>query len=141
MSTVQGQDVGSYVADARQAVADQVKLPAGLLDRLVRRLRTLGESQGAALAGGALHPGDHSGAAVPQLPHPDGDLFIILATLPLGLVGGFWLMYFLGYQLSVASVIGFIALAGVAVEIGVVMLLYLDRALAAAARAKRESRR
>jgi len=55
--------------------------------------------------------------------------FIILLTLPLGLVGGVWLMYLLGYHMSVAAAIGFIALGGVAVEIGVVMLLYLERAL------------
>ncbi len=57
-------------------------------------------------------------------------MLIILATLPLALVGGFGLMYLLGYHLSVASAIGFIALGGVVVEIGVVMMLYLDRALA-----------
>jgi len=55
---------------------------------------------------------------------------IILATLPLGLVGGFLLMALLGDHLSVAAAIGFIAVGGVAVEIGVVMMLYLDRALA-----------
>ena len=54
---------------------------------------------------------------------------IILTTLPLALVGGVWLMYLLDYHLSVAAAIGFIALGGVAVEIGVVMLLYLERAL------------
>ena len=55
---------------------------------------------------------------------------IIVATLPLALVGGFWLLYLLGYNLSVAVAVGFIALGGVAVEIGVVMLAYLDQALA-----------
>ncbi|MBU2823803.1 hypothetical protein HF283_06735, partial [Acidithiobacillus ferrooxidans] len=54
---------------------------------------------------------------------------IILLTLPLSLVGGFWLVYWLGYKLSVAVAVGFIALAGVAAEFGVVMLLYLDQAL------------
>ncbi|WP_297392072.1 efflux RND transporter permease subunit, partial [Acidiferrobacter sp.] len=55
---------------------------------------------------------------------------IILLTLPLSLVGGFWLVYWLGYKLSVAVAVGFIAQAGVAAEFGVVMLLYLDQALA-----------
>jgi Cu(I)/Ag(I) efflux system membrane protein CusA/SilA len=52
-----------------------------------------------------------------------------MGTLPLALVGGFWLLYLLGYNLSVAVGVGFIALAGVAVEIGVVMLVYLNQAL------------
>ncbi|MBU2817908.1 efflux RND transporter permease subunit, partial [Acidithiobacillus ferrooxidans] len=57
------------------------------------------------------------------------EVAIILLTLPLSLVGGFWLIYWLNYKLSVAVAVGFIALAGVAVEFGVVMLLYLDQAL------------
>jgi copper/silver efflux system protein len=57
-----------------------------------------------------------------------GDALLIMATLPFALVGGFWLMYLLGYNLSVASAIGFIALGGVATEIGVIMLVYLNHA-------------
>ena len=57
-----------------------------------------------------------------------GDAMIIMATLPFALVGGFWLMYALGYSMSVASAVGFIALGGVAAEIGVVMLVYLNHA-------------
>jgi Cu(I)/Ag(I) efflux system membrane protein CusA/SilA len=56
------------------------------------------------------------------------EVFIILATLPLALVGGVWLLYWLDYDVSVAVGVGFIALAGVAVEIGVVMLVYLNQA-------------
>jgi Cu(I)/Ag(I) efflux system membrane protein CusA/SilA len=52
-----------------------------------------------------------------------------MLSLPFSLVGGVWLMYWLGYNLSVAVAVGFIALAGVAAETGVVMLLYLDQAL------------
>ena len=52
-----------------------------------------------------------------------------MGTLPLALVGGLWLLYLLGYELSVAVGVGFIALAGVAVEIGVVMLVYLNQAI------------
>src|SRR5262249_40890062 len=51
-------------------------------------------------------------------------------TLPFALVGGFWLMYFLGYNMSVAAAVGFIALGGVAAEIGIVMLVYLNHAVA-----------
>ena len=53
-----------------------------------------------------------------------------MGTLPLALIGGFWLLYLLDYNMSVAVGVGFIALAGVAVEIGVIMLVYLNPALA-----------
>ncbi len=52
---------------------------------------------------------------------------IIMGTLPFALIGGFWLMYLLGYDMSVAVGVGFIALAGVTVEIGVLMLVYLNQ--------------
>jgi len=58
-------------------------------------------------------------------------LAVVMLCLPFSLVGGLWFTYLLGYQLSVAVVIGLIALAGVATEFGIVMLLYLDQALAA----------
>uniref|UniRef100_UPI003F4958C3 efflux RND transporter permease subunit n=1 Tax=Cupriavidus taiwanensis TaxID=164546 RepID=UPI003F4958C3 len=56
------------------------------------------------------------------------EALLIMGTLPLALIGGFWLLYVLGYNLSVAGVVGFIALAGVAAEFGVIMLLYLKQA-------------
>jgi len=56
------------------------------------------------------------------------EVVIILATLPLALVGGIWLMFWLNYELSVAVGVGFIALSGVSVEIGVIMLVYLNQA-------------
>jgi len=62
-----------------------------------------------------------------------GDALLIMATLPFALVGGFWLMSLLGYNMSIASAVGFIALGGVAAEIGVVMLVYLNQAVAARA--------
>jgi Cu(I)/Ag(I) efflux system membrane protein CusA/SilA len=58
-----------------------------------------------------------------------GEVLIILATLPLAMIGGIWLMYLLNYNFSIAVGVGFIALAGVAVEIGVIMLVYLNQAL------------
>jgi Cu(I)/Ag(I) efflux system membrane protein CusA/SilA len=58
-----------------------------------------------------------------------GEAALLMATLPFALAGGVWLMYALGYNLSIASAVGFIALAGVAAEFGVVMLLYLKHAL------------
>jgi Cu(I)/Ag(I) efflux system membrane protein CusA/SilA len=61
------------------------------------------------------------------------DALLIMATLPFALVGGFWLMYLLGYNMSIASAVGFIALGGVAAEIGVVMLVYINQAITARA--------
>jgi len=57
-----------------------------------------------------------------------GEALLIMATLPFALVGGIWLLYLLGYNLSVAGAVGFIALAGVSAEFGVIMLLYLKQA-------------
>ena len=58
-----------------------------------------------------------------------GEVAIIMGTLPMALVGGAWLLYLLDYDVSVAVGVGFIALSGVAVEIGVVMLVYLNQAM------------
>jgi Cu(I)/Ag(I) efflux system membrane protein CusA/SilA len=57
-----------------------------------------------------------------------GEVLIIMSTLPLAMVGGLWLMHYLGFNFSIAVGVGFIALAGVAVEIGVIMLVYLNQA-------------
>ena len=57
------------------------------------------------------------------------EALIVMATLPFALVGGFWLIFILGYNMSVAVGVGFIALAGVAAEFGVVMLVYLDNTI------------
>jgi Cu(I)/Ag(I) efflux system membrane protein CusA/SilA len=70
------------------------------------------------------------------------ETLIVMLSVPFALVGGVWLMWLLGYNLSVAVAVGFIALAGVAAETGVVMLIYLDHAWEAAqARCKTENRR
>ncbi|MBP6242551.1 MAG: efflux RND transporter permease subunit [Chromatiaceae bacterium] len=126
---VKDRDVGTYVARAKQAVAERVALPPGYSiawsgayehwERAKERL-WLVVPLTLAIILLLLYLNFRSLTEV----------LIIVATLPLGLVGGFFLMYLLGYQLSVAAAIGFIALGGVAVEIGVVMMLYLDRALA-----------
>jgi len=57
------------------------------------------------------------------------DALLIMGTLPFALIGGVWLLWLLGYNLSVAGAVGFIALAGVAAEFGVIMVLYLNQAL------------
>jgi Cu(I)/Ag(I) efflux system membrane protein CusA/SilA len=59
-----------------------------------------------------------------------GEAALIMVTLPFALVGGLWFLFLLGYNFSLASAIGFIALAGVSAEFGVVMLIYLDQAMA-----------
>jgi Cu(I)/Ag(I) efflux system membrane protein CusA/SilA len=66
-----------------------------------------------------------------------GDAALVIVTLPLALAGGFWFMFFLGYNMSIASAVGFIALGGVAAEIGIVMVVYLNQSVAAHS-AKRE---
>ena len=56
------------------------------------------------------------------------ETLIVMLSLPFALVGGMWLMWWLGFNMSVAVAVGFIALAGVAAETGVIMLIYLDHA-------------
>jgi len=131
-----GQDIGSYVAEAQRAVADKIKLPPGYflswsgqyeyMQRALERLAVIIPVT-LALIVLLLYLNFRNSAEV----------LLILATLPLALVGGFWLLYALGYNLSVAVAVGFIALGGVAVEIGVVMLAYLDHALARRAGSRR----
>ena len=125
---IQGRDLGSYVAEAQQAVSDQVKLPpgysvawSGQYEYLVRARERLATVVPVTLA------------IIVLLLYINfrnfTEVLIIMGTLPLALVGGFWLLYLLGYNMSVAVGVGFIALAGVSVEIGVVMLVYLNQAL------------
>ncbi len=121
-------DIGSYVAEAQKAVAEKVKLPPGYsvvwsgqyeyLQRAMERL-TIVVPFTLAIILFLLYLNFRNVMGV----------LIIVTTLPLALVGGFWLLYLLGYNLSVAVAVGFIALGGVAAEIGVVMLAYLDQAL------------
>ncbi len=121
-------DIGSYVAEAQRAVTEKVKLPPGYslvwsgqyeyLQRAMERL-TVVVPFTLAIILLLLYLNFRNGMEV----------LIIVTTLPLALVGGFWLLYLLGYNLSVAVAVGFIALGGVAVEIGIVMLTYLDLAL------------
>ncbi len=130
-----GQDIGSYVAEAQRAVAAKIKLPPGYFlswsgqyEYMQRALERLGVIIPVTLALIVL---------LLYLNFRNStEVLLILATLPLALVGGFWLLYALGYNLSVAVAVGFIALGGVAVEIGVVMLAYLDHALARRAAAR-----
>src|SRR6266550_1596123 len=126
---IRDRDVGGYVADAQQAVQAGIQFPPGYyviwsgqyeyLERATARLKIV----------------------VPVTPliiilllylnfRSISETMIVMLSLPFALVGGLWLMWWLGFNLSVAVVVGFIALAGVAAETGVVMLMYLNHALA-----------
>ena len=124
-----GRDLAAVVGDIQQAVARDVPLPPGVslsyagqfqyMERAYQRLKIV-------------------------VPATLGIIFLLLylifrrldeallimATLPFALTGGFWLLYLLGYNQSVATAVGFIALAGVSAEFGVVMMIYLKSALA-----------
>jgi Cu(I)/Ag(I) efflux system membrane protein CusA/SilA len=125
---IEGRDLGSYVTEAQQVVRDQVALPTGYsiawsgqYEYLVRAKEQLATVLPVTLA------------IIILLLYLNfrrfTEVLIIMGTLPMALVGGYWLLYLLEYNMSVAVGVGFIALAGVAVEIGVIMLVYLNQAL------------
>ena len=121
-------DLGSYVANAQQVVAESIDLPAGYslawsgqYEYMVRARDRLAVVGPITLAVIVLLLFVNFGRFA--------EVAIVIGTLPLALVGGLWLLYLLGYELSVAVGVGFIALAGVAVEIGVIMLVYLNLAM------------
>ncbi len=121
-------DLGGYVADAQKAVADNVRFPPGTyvqwsgqfeyLERATAKLKIVVP---VTLLIIFLLLFLNFGRLTETL--------IVMLSLPFALVGGLWLMWWLGFNLSVAVVVGFIALSGVAAETGVVMLMYLDQAL------------
>ncbi len=128
---IRDRDIGGYVADARKAVNEQVKFPPGYyvtwsgqfeyMERAIQKMKVV--------------------IPVTLLSiflllylnfRRMTETLIVMLSVPFALVGGVWLMWLLGYNLSVAVAVGFIALAGVAAETGVVMLIYLDHAWEAA---------
>ena len=123
-----GRDLGGYVAEAQAAVAASVTLPPGYslgwsgqfeyLDRAKQRLATVVPLT-LALIFLLLYLNFRRLT----------ETLIVMLSLPFALVGGIWLMWFMGFNMSVAVAVGFIALAGVAAETGVIMLIYLDQAL------------
>jgi Cu(I)/Ag(I) efflux system membrane protein CusA/SilA len=127
---IRGVDLGTYVRHAQQAVREQVQLPPGYsiswsgqyeyLLRAAERLRQVVPLT-LAIIFVLLY------LAFARV----GEAVLVMLTLPFALVGGFWLVLLLGYHLSVAVAVGFIALAGIAAEFGVVMLIYLNNAVAA----------
>ncbi len=127
---IRGRDLGGYVAEAKQAVERQVNVPPGYFAQWSGQFEYL-ERAKARLS-----------VVVPVtlliiflLLYLNfrrlTETMIVMLSLPFSLVGGFWLMHWMGFNMSVAVAVGFIALAGVAAETGVVMLIYLDNALKA----------
>ena len=124
---VRGRDLRSVVTDMQAAVAKQVALPAGYavswsgqfeyLERATQRLMLVVPATLAVIF-----------VLLYLLFRSFSDAALVIAAVPFSLVGGFWLMWGLGYSMSVATAVGFIALAGVASEFGVVMLVYLKNA-------------
>ena len=124
---VEGRDIGSYVADARAMVDEMVTLPAGY------SLEWSGQYEYMERAKQKLQYVIPATLLIILLLlymnfRSVGETMIVMLSLPFALVGGVFFMWALGYNWSVATVIGFIALAGVAAETGVVMLIYLDLA-------------
>ena len=124
-----GRDLSSAVGEMQQAVATEIKLPPGyslswsgqfeFLERATAKLKIVVPATLLIIFVLLyLTFARFSEAA------------LIMVTLPFAVVGGYWLMFFLGYNMSIATAVGFIALGGVAAEIGVVMLLYVNQAVA-----------
>ena len=134
---IAGRDLGGYVGEARDVVARAVPLPEGMtlqwsgqfeaLERAEARLRIVVPATLMVIV-----------LLLYLVFRRVTETLIVLLSLPFALVGGVWLMWAMGFHLSVAVAVGFIALAGVAAETGILMLVYLDQALterrAAAAR-------
>ncbi|MFL0802729.1 MAG: efflux RND transporter permease subunit [Agarilytica sp.] len=126
---IDGVDIGSYVKNAQRIVADQLDLPAGYslnwsgqyeyMERAKAKLKYVVPLTLAIIAI-LLYMSFRSVTEVA----------LLMGTLPFALIGSIWLMYWLDFNFSIAVGVGLIALAGVAVEIGVIMLVYLNQALA-----------
>ena len=127
-----GRDLSSAVREMQRAVAQEVNLPPGysiswsgqfeFLERATQKLKIVVPATLVIIF-----------VLLYLIFRRFSDALLIMATLPFALVGGFWLLYLLGYNMSVAAAVGFIALGGVASEIGVVMLVYINQAVAARA--------
>ncbi len=124
---IRGRDIGSYVADAQKAVREQVKFQPGYYATWSGQFEYMERAR------------ERLKIVVPLtlliifvLLYLNfrrlTETLIVMLSVPFSLVGGVWLMYWLGYNMSVAVAVGFIALAGVAAETGVIMLIYLDHA-------------
>jgi Cu(I)/Ag(I) efflux system membrane protein CusA/SilA len=124
---IRDRDIGSYVAEARKAVAEKVTFPPGYYVTWSGQFEYMARAI------------DRMKIVIPLTLvliflllflnfRRVSDVLVVMLSVPFALVGGVWLLWLLGYNLSVAVAVGFIALAGVAAETGVVMLIYLDKA-------------
>jgi copper/silver efflux system protein len=125
---ISGRDLGRYVAQAQQLVTEKVALPPGYsivwsgqfeyLERATQKLKLVVPFT-LVIIFVLLYLAFRNFTSAA----------LIMGTLPFALLGGLWLLFVLGYNVSIASSIGFIALAGVSAEFGIVMLIYLDHAI------------
>ena len=118
-------DLGSYVKRAQQVVREQIDLPAGYSIKWSGRYEFMERAQQRLML---VVPFTLLIIFFLLYVHFRNitEVLIVLLAIPFSLVGGVWLMYVLGYNMSVAVAVGFIALAGLAAETGIVMLAYLD---------------
>lgn len=125
---IAGRDLGGYVSEAQQAVAKAVKLPAGYSVAWSGQFEYLQRAEARLSIVVPL-----TLALIFLLLYLNfralTETMIVMLSLPFALVGGIWLMWWMGFNASVAVAVGFIALAGVAAETGVIMLIYLDHAM------------
>ena len=125
---LRGRDIGRFVQEAKQRVRDEVQLTPGYsiawsgqyeyLERAEKRMALVVPATLAIIL-----------VLLYLIFRNFGEALLVMAAVPFALIGGVWLLWALGHNLSIASAVGFIALAGVAAEFGVVMLIYLDSAL------------
>ncbi|MCC4115493.1 efflux RND transporter permease subunit [Aromatoleum toluclasticum] len=124
---IRDRDIGSYVADARKAVTEKVEFPPGYYATWSGQFEFMERAKEKLAVVVPL-----TLAIIFVLLYFNfrrlTETLIVMLSVPFALVGGIWLMWWLGYNISVAVGVGFIALAGVAAETGVVMLIYLDHA-------------
>ena len=122
-------DLGAFVSRARQAVAEQVSFPPGYYATWSGQFENMERAKSKLAVVGPL-----TLALIFVLLYLNfrrlAETLIVMLSVPFALIGGVWLMWWLDYQMSVAVAVGFIALAGVAAETGVIMLIYLDQAWA-----------
>ena len=125
---IAGRDLGGYVREAKDAIAKSVKTQPGYAIKWSGQYANLEHAKQRLYW---LTPITLILVVALLFLHfrQWNKVLLVLLCLPFSLVGGIWLVYLLGYQFSVAVAVGFIALAGVAAEFGIVMLLYLDRAV------------
>lgn len=124
---IDNRDLGSYVSEAQRLINKELSLPAGYSLKWSGQYEYLERAQERLMTVVPL-----TLVIILLLLYLSfrrfSDVFIIMVTLPFALIGGIWLLFSLNYNFSVAVMVGFIALLGVAVEIGILMLVYLNQA-------------